>query len=262
MHTSSSKSKWAIILCVAVLVGVAYWQSEAVTEKKRETNVDIQMVLVCGGTFTMGCTGEQDGDCYGNESQAHQVTLRSFYIEKYEVTQVQWEAVMVSNPSDFEGDNLPVENVSWDDVQEFISKLNAKTGKNYRLPTEAEWEYAARGGAQSKGYKYSGSNNVGEVAWYKGNSGSVTHTIGTKAPNELGLYDMSGNVWEWCSDWGGAYSASAQTNPTGPSSGSNRVIRGGSWSNIAQYVRVPIRYNYMPGDRYSRLGFRLARSSN
>ena len=153
---------------------------------------------------------------------------------------------MGSNPSRYTGDdNLPVEQVSWKDVQEFIQKLNALTGKTYRLPTEAEWEYAARGGNQSQGYKYAGSNTVGDVAWHYGNSDHKTHPVGQKQPNELGLYDMSGNVWEWCQDWYGDYSSSAQTNPTGPSSGSYRVLRGGSWSNrrsnpcISRYVALP-----------------------
>jgi formylglycine-generating enzyme required for sulfatase activity len=230
-------------------------------EENTQQAVDIRMISVPGGTFTMGCTGEQVGDCYGWEKPAHQVTVSSFSIGKYEVTQAQWVAVMGSNPSKFQGDNLPVETVSWVDVQEFIRKLNAKTGKNYRLPTEAEWEYAARGGAQSMGYKYSGSNTVDDVAWYDDNSGSSTHTVGTKQPNELGIYDMSGNVYEWCSDWYGDYSSSSQTNPTGASSGSARVGRGGGWDFFAQYVRVPFRLNNAPDFRRSNIGFRLASSS-
>jgi formylglycine-generating enzyme required for sulfatase activity len=159
---------------------------------------------------------------------------------------------------------LPVESVSWHDVQEFIQKLNAQTGKTYRLPTEAEWEYAARGGAQSQGYRYSGSNTVGDVAWYDGNSGGTTHPAGQKSPNELGIYDMSGNVYEWCSDyWSFSYSSSSQTNPAGPSSGSHRVFRGGGWNDfVAQYVRVPFRFVGAPDFRFRYLGFRLASSSN
>jgi formylglycine-generating enzyme required for sulfatase activity len=179
-----------------------------------QTIPDIEMVFVKGGTFTMGCTAEQGDDCFDNEEPAHKVTLSDFYIGKYEVTQAQWKAVTGNNPSKFNGcDNCPVEGVSWNDIQEFIKKLNAKTGLNYRLPTEAEWEYAARGGAQSRGYKYSGSNSVDEVAWYYGNSGNETHPAGTKKANELGIYDMSGNVYEWCNDWYGAYNSEAQTNP-------------------------------------------------
>jgi formylglycine-generating enzyme required for sulfatase activity len=222
-----------------------------------KVSVAISMVFVQGGTFTMGCTSEQGSDCYDDENPAHRVTVSSFNIGKYEVTQAQWKAVMGSNPSNFKGDNLPVERVSWNEVQEFIRKLNAKTGKKYRLPTEAEWEYAARGGNKSKGYKYSGSSNINDVAWFDGNSGSTRHTVGTKLPNELGIYDMSGNVYEWCSDWKGDYSASAQQDPTGVSSGSNRVNRGGSWCSGAQFCRVAYRYSYSPGYSSNNLGFRL-----
>jgi formylglycine-generating enzyme required for sulfatase activity len=223
---------------------------------------DTNMVFVKGGTFTMGCTAEQGSDCYDYEKPAHQVTLSDFYIGKYEVTQAQWKAVMGSNPSNYSGcDSCPVEQVSWDDVQEFIQKLNAKTGLNYRLPTEAEWEYAARGGAQSRGYKYSGSNSVDEVAWYAGYSEYKTHPAGTKKANELGIYDMSGNVYEWCSDWYGAYSSEAQTNPKGPSSASARVARGGSWNHSASSCRVACRGADAPGTRSNLMGFRLARNS-
>jgi len=220
-----------------------------------------EMVYVQGGTFTMGFTTEQGADCDNDEKPAHQVTLSSFYIGKYEVTQAQWEAIMGNNQSSFKGVNLPVENVSWNDVQEFIRKLNAQTGKQYRLPTEAEWEYAARGGASSRGYKYSGSNTSGNVAWYSENSGNRTRPVGTKFPNELGIYDMSGNVWEWCSDWYGEYCSSVQTNPKGPSSGSDRMARGGSWISYARRVRVSNRDYYAPDFRRSILGFRLASSS-
>ena len=217
------------------------------------------MVSVEGGTFTMGATSEQGSDAYSSEEPAHQVTLSDYMIGKTEVTQEVWQAVMGSNPSNFSGNNLPVEKVSWNDCQEFIKKLNSLTGLNFRLPTEAEWEYAARGGNKSKGYKYSGSNDIGSVAWYT----STTHNSGTKpvatnAPNELGLYDMSGNVYEWCSDWNGDYSSSSQTNPKGPSSGSNRVIRGGSWSDEARDCRVSNRYSGSLDLRGSFLGLRLA----
>ena len=222
-------------------------------------NLNLQMIAVQGGTFTMGCTSEQGSDCYGDETPTHQVTLSDFHIGKYEVTQAQWKIVMNGdNPSSFKGDNLPVESVSWNEVQTFITKLNIMTGKQYRLPTEAEWEYAARGGRNSEGYKYSGSNTVGNVAWYMNNSGDKTHDVGTKSPNELGIYDMSGNVWEWCNDWYGSYSSSAKTNPQGPSSGSYRVFRGGSWSGIAIGARVSYRGGSSPGYRGIDLGFRLA----
>ncbi len=218
------------------------------------------MVLVKGGTFTMGATSEQGSDCDDDERPAHQVMVSNFYISKYEVTQKQWFEIMGTNPSNFKGDNLPVECVTWNEVQEFIQKLNAMTGKNYRLPTEAEWEYTSRGGSRSKGYKYSGSNTIGNVAWYDGNSGGKTHPVGQKIPNELGLYDMSGNVWEWCSDWYGNYGSGSQTNPKGPSSGPGRVNRGGSWCSGARSCRVSNRYDYYPGVRDFDLGFRLARS--
>jgi formylglycine-generating enzyme required for sulfatase activity len=221
-----------------------------------------EMVYIQGGTFTMGCTDEQGSDCYEDEKPAHKVTFGSYYIGKYEVTQAQWKSVMGGNPSFFKGDNLPVEQVSWDDVQTFIGKLNASTGKHYRLPTEAEWEFAARGGSGSRGYKYSGSNTLGAVAWYYDNSGDKTHPVGAKSPNESGLYDMSGNVLEWCSDWYGSYGSASQTDPRGASTGSARVIRGGSWDYIAGICRVSNRYITSPGNRSIGVGFRLACSSN
>jgi formylglycine-generating enzyme required for sulfatase activity len=219
--------------------------------------VTFEMVAVKGGTFTMGCTSEQS-DCDDDEKPTHSVTLSDYYIGKFEVTQELWQAVMGNNPSYFKGANYPVEQVSWNDIQEFIKKLNQKTGANFRLPTEAEWEYAARGGNKSNGYKYSGSNNIDNVAWYKSNSGSKTHPVGQKTPNELGIYDMSGNVWEWCQDWYGNYSSSSQTNPKGPSSGSDRVLRGGSWGSGARYCRVSYRDADNPDSRGSYCGFRLA----
>ena len=207
----------------------------------------------------MGATAEQKNK-YKDEEPAHSVTLSSFYIGKYEVTQSLWEAVMGSNPSNRKGDNLPVENVSWNDCQTFLRKLNAMTGKNFRLPTEAEWEYAARGGNRSRGYQYSGSKKIDDVAWYNNNSGGETHPVGTKAPNELGIYDMSGNVWEWCQDWYGDYHGYSQTNPTGQSSGSYRVDRGGGLSFIARLCRVAFRNSGAPDLRDCDLGLRLALS--
>ena len=219
---------------------------------------EIEMVFVEGGTFMMGCTKEQEGDCHNDEKPVHQITLSSFRIGKYAITQGQWEAVMGNNPAYFaKGDNYPVENVSWEDAQEFIRKLNIKTGRNYRLPTEAEWEYAARGGKKSAGYRYSGSNTINNVSWNASNSGDSTHPVGLKSPNELGIYDMSGNVWEWCGDWSAPYSASAQTNPTGVSSGSYRVLRGGSWRAPGEDCRVTFRYDVNPSDHYYSLGLRL-----
>ena len=201
--------------------------------------VSFKMIPVEGGTFTMGATAEQGSDAYDWEKPAHEVTLSSYCIGDAEVTQALWQAVMGSNPSYFTGNlQRPVERVSWNDCQTFITKLNQLTGKTFRLPTEAEWEYAARGGNKSQGYKYAGSNTLGDVAWYDGNSSSTTHPVATKAPNELGLYDMSGNVWEWCQDWYGSYSSGAQTNPTGPTLGSARVYRGGSWYYYASSCRA------------------------
>jgi len=220
------------------------------------------MVFVEPGTFTMGCPDDEDFD---GALPAHQVTLTSgYYIGKYEITQAQWKAVMGSNPSHFRGDNLPVEYVHWDDVQKFLAKLNELTGKKYRLPTEAEWEFACRGGKHSAHYKYSGSNNIYDVAWcgaYSGgNSGETTHPVGTRQPNELGIYDMSGNVWEWCQDWYGAYTEEPQTDPQGPATGINRVARGGGWYTVAEYCHVSNRFIGDPDFRDNSLGFRVALS--
>ena len=233
---------------------------QAVAGKRTYTvnGVSFTMVAVSGGTFTMGATKEQGSDAYSDEKPAHQVTLSDFAIGETEVTQELWQAVMGNNPSNFKGSNRPVECVSWDDCQEFISKLNALTGQSFRLPTEAEWEYAARGGSQSRGYKHSGGNIIDDVAVYSDNSGSQTHPVKSKQANELGLYDMSGNVWEWCSDWYGSYSSSAQRNPTGASNASYRVDRGGSWALNARRCRVSRRLSNSPGYRGNDLGLRLA----
>ena len=225
-----------------------------------KNGISIDMVKVEAGTFMMGATSEMK-DPYDNEKPLHQVTLTNdYYMGKYEVTQALWQAVMGSNPSKYKGDNLPVEMVSWNDCQEFISKLNSMTGRKFRLPTEAEWEYAARGGKRSRGYQYSGNSNISDVAWYDGNSGSKTHPVGTKQANELGIYDMSGNVYEWCSDWYGSYSSSSQTNPTGADSGSSRVYRGGCWYYNARGCRLSLRFDNTPDSRRTCLGLRLALS--
>ena len=225
--------------------------------------VTFKMVKVAGGTFTMGVTAEQGKDAYDCERPAHQVTLTDYYyIGQTEVSQALWKAVMGRNPSKSKGDNLPVEQVSWEDCQTFIKKLNRLLskqlgGKRFALPTEAQWEFAARGGNKSKGYTYSGSNNLDDVAWYWDNSGKQTHPVAQKQPNELGLYDMSGNVREWCQDWYVRYSGNAQTNPQGPASAPNCVDRGGCWYGNARNCRVSYRSYSAPGNRGFSLGFRL-----
>ena len=223
--------------------------------------VSFNMVPVERGTFRMGATTEQGEDAYDWEKPSHQVTLtRSFRICETEVTQALWLAVMGSNPSSFTGDlTRPVEQVSWNDCQTFITKLNEMTGRTFRLPTEAEWEFAARGGVMSKGYKYAGSNDADEVAWHSGNSNGSTHPVGQKKANELGLYDMSGNVLEWCQDWYVRYTEEAQTDPTGPETGSNRVYHSGCWEFPPRGCRVSYRYYSSPTYAGSNhLGLRLA----
>ena len=220
--------------------------------------VSFKMIRVEGGTFMMGATNEQGDEAYKDEKPAHQVTLSDYSIGEIQVTQELWEAIMGSNPSRFRGANRPVEKVSWDDCIGFISELSKLTGKSFRLPTEAEWEFAARGGKKGNGCKYAGSNDIDAVAWYDGNSGRETHPVGQKQPNELGLYDMSGNVWEWCQDWKDDYSSNAQTNPTGRKSGYHRVYRGGSWDCNARDCRSSYRGKGTLSFNSSSLGLRLA----
>jgi len=264
------------------------FQTDAKSGNEIKTKTGMELVSVEGGTFRMG-SDEGDSD----EQPVHEVTLDSFLIGKYPVTQEQWESVMGRNPSWFKGSKLPVENISWYDAVEFCNRLSELEGldpyyiirereatgfwkslmgsteivvecsgnsNGYRLPTEAEWEYAARGGNRTRNYKYSGSDNTGAVAWYDGNSGIKTHEVGLKQPNEIGIYDMSGNVYEWCWDWKGDYTSPSQTNPKGPSSGEYRVLRGGCWYSVARNCRVANRGSSMPGFRNSSLGFRLARN--
>lgn len=219
--------------------------------------VTFKMVKIEGGTFMMGAPSS-DAEAYSNEMPQHCVTLSEYYIAETEVTQALWQAVMGSNPSHFKFPDRPVEEISWNDCKTFIEKLNQLTDKQFRLPTEAEWEYAARGGGNSHGYKFSGSDNVDDVAWYTDNCGGETHAVKTKAANELGLYDMTGNVLEWCSDWMAAYTADTVTNPQGPAAGFKRVLRGGSLYNDARRLRVTRRSEYNPTFTDYSVGFRLA----
>jgi len=214
------------------------------------------MVFVETGSFEMG--SDRMRVRYVSELPVHPVAVSSFQIGKYEITQAQWRAVMGSNPSDFENcDDCPVDNVSWNGVQVFITTLNQQTGRNYRLPTEAEWEFAARGGRLSQGYQYAGSNRLRQVAWYERNSGRRTHPVGTKAPNELGLYDMSGNVWEWCQDVFVAYTDLPQTDPLIEGVEGPRVLRGGGWYDRRDFNRVTYRNALRPKYAENRYGFRL-----
>ena len=244
-----------------------YFGNETFTVK----GVQFTMIAVEGGTFTMGATPEQGSDAESDEKPTHQVTLSDYYIGETEVTQALWQVVMGNTVSQIAsengwntygvGDNYPMYDISYNDCKDFVLKLNSMTGKNFRLPTEAEWEFAARGGNKSRGYKYSGSNDVDDVAWYWVNSVSETHPVKTKQVNELGIYGMSGNVSEWCSDWYGDYSSAAQTNPKGAITGSNRVYRGGSRYINARYCRSSSRGYNNPVSGCNHLGFRLALSA-
>ena len=213
------------------------------------------MVHVDGGSFMMG---RKTKWYEASDEEEHQVTLSSYSINKYEVTQEEWEAVMGNNPSNFKGTKLPVEQISWDDCQVFISKLNELTGMSFRLPTEAEWEYSARGGNKNRGCVYAGSNDLFEVAWFDRNSEGKSHEIGLKLPNELGLFDMCGNIREWCQDWYGDYSPLSQTDPQGPLSGNLKVFRGGGWNSSKDYCLLSSRDRSSPNYRSAGLGLRLA----
>ncbi len=239
--------------------------SQEITPKVSTTNVNAvvqgiiaSMVEVIGSSFLMGATSEQMDGANDDELPTHYVNLPSFYMGSHEVTQEEWKTVMGKNPSRFKGAKRPVDNVSWHDCQAFISKLNSLSRKRFRLPTEAEWEFAARGGDRSRGYIYSGSNNVSRVAWCAATSGSRTHDVEAKSPNELGIYDMTGNLWEWCADWYGYYDSEMQNNPAGPNSGSTKAIRGGGWNGGPENCRVSNRDARSPNYRSDRLGLRLA----
>ena len=261
----SGKSGWFSLPTENIYSG---WENVPDNKTITVNGVSFKMMLVEAGTFTMGATSEQMG-AEGDESPAHQVTLtKDYYMGETEVTQALWYAVMGQKPTADGvqwsyiyglGDNYPAYYISWNDCQEFITKLNQLTGLTFRLPTEAEWEYAARGGNKATTQTlYSGSNTIGDVAWYDGNSSLSTHIVAGKKANALGLYDMSGNVDEWCHDWYGSYSSGAQTDPTGPWSGPFRVLRGGSWIYLATDCRVAIRSYGTVTSRYSDNGMRLA----
>lgn len=256
---------------VTILIDYVLGKIDFPTEEDEEFTVNgvtFTMVYVEGGTFMMGATEEQGNDVSDRERPTHQVTLSSYRIGQTEVTQALWHAVMGENPSYFSsnGNHHPVENISWNDCQTFISALNQLTGRHFRLPTEAEWEFAARGGNESIGFKYSGSDNLVEVGWYsyndswefKGTGVYGTHTVATRTCNELMLYDMSGNVHEWCNDWYANYESANQTNPTGPSTGTNKVYRGGSWYFDEWFSRVSFRNSVSPSYRSYGIGLRLA----
>ncbi len=251
-----------LILVTYSLVSPSASHSQDVKDRKSPVEKSgFELVHVEGGTFTMG--GKDNVDDGGPAGGAnadecpHEVTVESFYIAKYEVTQADWISVMESNPSKFGGNpSYPVEQVSWNDIQVFLERLNLKTGKNYRLPTEQEWEFAAKGGNAEEDFRYSGSDDANQVAWYSGNSDKRPHPVGSLSPNSLGLYDMSGNIWEWCSDFKIPYPC----DPEGKVFDS-RVLRGGSWSHRSSSVRVRDRNARHPDQRLPTLGFRLARSA-
>jgi formylglycine-generating enzyme required for sulfatase activity len=232
--------------------------SENIITETLPTGTSFDLIFVEGCTFTMG----NDASRYDDEKPAHPVTVPDFYLGRYPVTQGLWQAVMGENPSYFKGMNRPVEQVSWDDTQVFLEKLNELTGKTYRLPSEAEWDYAARGGNQSKGFVYAGSNKLKEVGWYYQNSHGETKPVGMKFPNELGLYDMSGNVWEWCADvWHDNYKGAPKDGSAWLEGGEQnwRVVRGGSWLYYDFYCRVSYRNDYLADFRFNYIGFRFAR---
>ena len=256
-----------VTMLIDHLLGFVEFPAEQPEEEEFTVgDVTFTMIPVEGGSFLMGATSEQGNDGSERERPVHEVTLSSFYIGQTEVTQALWEEVMGNNPSIFYGSLLPVESVSWEECQVFIATLNVLTGRTFRLPTEAEWEFAARGGNMSMGYKYSGGNDATSVAWYsyndswelRGTGNYGTHDVATRTPNELMIYDMSGNVHEWCQDWFGKYSSSSLTNPTGPPSGTEKVYRGGCWYFDEWFCRVSFRNSVVPSYHSYGIGMRLA----
>lgn len=273
-ETSNGDTKWSqgaliggALIAVIVIIAIVFFfkkssntdytsQYEPNDESITVNGVSFKMIKVDGGSFNMG---SNDSDAYDDEKPVHRVTLNTFYIGETEVTQGLWKAVMGNNPSYFcNGDNFPVEGVSWNDCQEFIQKLNAKTGKKFSLPTEAQWEYAALGGRKSLGYTYSGNNSISIVGWYDSNCDNTTHRVKALSANELGLYDMTGNVYEWCQDWyADRYESNSLTDPIGPNYGTLRVVRSGSWKSKSRNCRVAYRFKYAPDYKFRNLGLRL-----
>lgn len=247
------------IITLLLLLCATHLPAQTNTLTFTVNGVTFNMKKVEGGTFMMGATSEQQKPD-DVEKPTHNVTLSSYYIGETEVTQALWIAVMHSNPSFIKGDNLPVGDISWNDCQTFIRKLNILTGKTFRLPTEAEWEFAARGGNKSRHTQYSGSDKTADVAWYGKNSKKQPHPVKTKQANELGIYDMSGNVFEWCQDWYGEYGSESQDDPTGPVNGTKRVMRGGSYGTLWWAARISFRYYESPDDTNPLHGLRLALS--
>ena len=263
-----------IIVFLFFLPDVLYAQNRTATTRRKNIQVNDtlsqkqirvfskmleNMIFVDGGTFIMG-TENNDYRQNQDNTPAHLVEIEPFFICRYEVTQDEWELVTGSNPSEFQGANLPVENISWEDCQVFINKLNDMTGMDFRLPSEAEWEYAAQGGKYSLHYNYAGSEYPKSVAWYADNSKAKTHQVGKKRPNELGIYDMSGNVSEWCRDYYefSFYQHSPSLNPTGPEKGQNKVVRGGAWMMNENYINIKYRAVYPTNEKNSSIGLRLA----
>lgn len=261
-----------VLLCLLIIGSVSCGKEDKtyvpfepeLQEDYTETvfGMSLDMVYVKGGVFEMGATVEQEEDAYDDEKPVRKIRLDSYHIGKYEVTQAQWRAVMGSDPVVSylygEGDNYPAYFISWDMAQEFCKRLSEKTGEKYVLPTEAQWEYAARGGNKSKHFKYAGGDIMYEVAWYSENAATRTHPVGTKKPNELGIYDMSGNINEWCSDWYAEYDEKDNYNPQGPEEGTYRIRRGGCWFTDIKYCRVSFR-NDFPRSKLLYFGFRVVR---